>query len=315
MKPIPNESDLKLYLKQLKVEVAGEQDDMRIAERHAAERDRHAAAANAARESAQSRRLRIGAILVKARIAWPKAGPKARGWGDYLREAGISEDSALRYMAEARGEFPQPTDCGNSQGDDRDPKPSNVHGDGDPDPEDADEPEDDIDRDTWCTPQWLVDPIGSFDLDPCGNERSTVHAAAAFDLERRGEDGLGKSISVPASARVFINPPYSTVPPWISAYKHTGFCFLLKLDTSTKWFAELHAATQLILIPRRRVNFTPPPGVPPKKAIAQQFPHALFYAHDEDATAAIRALSWSWRVDLSRESAQPNPAALHIVRP
>lgn len=300
--------DTDMIGKQIDVEIAGERDDIRIAERHEDQ-------AAKSRASAKARRLRIGGLLAKARGAWPERGPNAKGWGEFLAARKIDDATARRYI----DEYTDPDGFAQKQrklsenpragADDPDPGPSSANVDDD-EPDDPD-PDEDIDRDTWCTPPWLVGPLGSFDLDPCSNERSTVKAAAAFDLDRRGEDGLGKSMTVPATARVFINPPYSTVPPWIAAYKHTRFCFLLKLDTSTRWFAELHAATSLILIPRRRVNFIPPPGVPAKKAVAQQFPHALFYAHAEDATDAIRALCWHWHTAHSAAQAQP---ALHIVR-
>jgi hypothetical protein len=72
---------------------------------HIALRDAEAAEQRAevehekASELAARRRLELGQRLVKARKAWPSRGPKAKGWGDFLREQGIGEDSALRYMA------------------------------------------------------------------------------------------------------------------------------------------------------------------------------------------------------------------------
>jgi hypothetical protein len=253
------------------------------------------------REEFGKRRLALGESLVAVRGRWPRSGPRARAWGEYLAARGIDQDVALDAMAYAGyleenppnvpGELPTSREAGIDKrplaADRAAPLFSLV-----PDPD----PEVGIDRDTWCTPPWLTEPLGRFDLDPCGNGRSQVRSATQFILDL-GIDGLLRGEDVQPDWRVFINPPYSDVGPWIAAYKHTRFCFLLKLDTSTKWFAELHAATALILIPRRRVNFIPPPGVPPDKAVAQQFPHALFYAHADDATDAIRALCWSWRVD------------------
>jgi hypothetical protein len=62
--------------------------------------------------------------------------------------------------------------------------------------------------------------------------------------------------------------------------------------------AELIERTHLILIPKgTRIQFEPPPGVPLDKAMANQFPHALFYAREEDATPEIRALCFAWRVE------------------
>lgn len=168
-----------------------------------------------------------------------------------------------------------------------------------------------IDRDAWCTPKWLAEAIGEVDLDPCSNERTHIRARSTFRLDF-GEDGLARAEGVHQASCVFINPPYSNVTPWIAAYGHTRFVFLLKLDPSTKWFQALIARTELVLIPRgTRVAFEPPPGVPPDKANANPFPHALFYAHATDATDAIRALCFAWHVDrpTDKQAAAPAPDA------
>jgi len=305
MKPIPaiveklvvSAADIDLARERVIVDLAGERDDIRIAERHEQQ-------AAAARESAKARRLRIGAQLCKVRPAWPERGPKAKGWGEFLASVKLDDSTALRYMNEYR----DPTGFAQQQR-----KLSETAGDDGPEGERSElaqggapqlalvpdpAPEVDIDRDTWCTPAWITSAIGRFGLDPCSNERSTVAADLALQLDR-GQDGLVGALHIRPEERVFINPPYSDVAPWIRAYAHTRFCFLLKLDTSTRWFAELHPQTELILIPRKRVQFEPPPGVPPERAIAQQFPHALFYAHAEDATDAIHALCWQWRTHLT----------------
>lgn len=241
--------------------------------------------------TAKLRRLEIGQMLLKVRGAWPQSGPKAKGWGEFLTKVRLDDSTAWRYMDEAKAstrhgeDSSQPESVRENSG----PTLSLV-----PDPPPV---EVEVDRDTWCTPKWITDAIGKFDLDPCANERSHVQAASAIRLDMGG-DGLGAASTYEASTRVFVNPPYSDVMPWIAAYAHTRFLFLLKFDPSTKWFAELLKHTRLILIPRgTRVAFEPPPGVPPDKAVANQFPHALFYAHDEDATPEIRALCWAWRVE------------------
>ncbi len=147
-----------------------------------------------------------------------------------------------------------------------------------------------IDRDTWCTPKWIADALGAWDLDPCSNERSHIQSARSFRFDERGEDGLALASSIDATARVFVNPPYSAVAPWIAAYGHTRFCFLLKFDPSTKWFTALMALTELVLIPQgTRIQFEAPPGVPPEKSGSNQFPHALFFARAVDASDDIRA--------------------------
>ncbi len=150
--------------------------------------------------------------------------------------------------------------------------------------------EEDIDRDTWCTPKWITAAIGTVDLDPCANERSHVQAARTFCLDI-GQDGLALALGVDPETKTFINPPYSNVMPWVEGYGHTRFCFLLKFDPSTKWFAALMAKTALVLIPKgTRVQFEAPPGVPAEKTGSNPFPHALFFARAIDASQEIRKL-------------------------
>jgi hypothetical protein len=283
---------------------------MREAEAKQADHTERAARAG---EAAQMRRLELGKLLLHARLAYPQRGPKAKGWGEFLAKVGIEQSTAWRYMDLVQpGVAPKPDVQVDSSRDfmqgapvhetGANPGPSIVGGTAaNTSPEQVAEPEVEIDRDTWCTPKWITDAIGRWDLDPCANARSHVDAERCFLFEELGEDGLDMSavrkrldIYTPkqwSSLRAFINPPYSKVMPWIEAYGDTRFCFLLKLDISTKWFEALLAKCELVLMPRRtRIQFEAPPGVPPDQAIANQFPHALFYARAKDATDAIKAL-------------------------
>lgn len=152
--------------------------------------------------------------------------------------------------------------------------------------------DDEPDRDTWVTPRKLARDVGPWDLDPCSNSRSHILAKRQFDLERRGEDGLVLARYVSARTRVWCNPPYShgNVIRWVRAYRHTRFCFLLRLDPSTMWFAELWPyAHAMCFLRLERVAFEPPPGL---KVVGDNhnnpFPHALIYAHADDITPAVR---------------------------
>lgn len=259
---------------------------------------------NVSREAAQMRRLELGRLLLKARKQLPKRGTKEHGWGAYLEAIEVDEATAWRYMRMAAS----PSDAAIFQGEPLKDSSEQASLQDTPPPTDADAPREaddkatsvdiEIDRDTWCTPKWMTDALGQWDLDPCANERSHVQAKEYFELERRGEDGLVLASTVSKKSRVFLNPPYSSVRPWIDAYAHTRFCFLLKFDPSTKWFARLLELTEVVLLPRgTRVQFEAPDGVPPEMAIANPFPHALFYARDEDVSDAIRELCFlPWRI-------------------
>jgi hypothetical protein len=202
-------------------------------------------------------RAELGEVLAEKRKLWPERGPNAKGWGEFLASIGLSQQRAWELIRD----FTDPVKT--------------------------------VDRDSWCTPKWLTDALGSFDLDPCANERSHVSAKRSFQMVR-GEDGLKLAAGIKKNARVFINPPYSDVMPWVEAYAHTRFCFLLKVDASTKWFARLHEITQLICVPRgTRIEFEAPPDV---DSSSNQFPHGLFFAREGDASKAVRKLSYVWRI-------------------
>lgn len=157
------------------------------------------------------------------------------------------------------------------------------------------DPEDEsIDRDSWVTPAWIAQAVGSWDLDPCTNERSHIRAKQSFILEE-GNDGLALAKFVNRRTRVWCNPPYSRgqVIRWVRAYRHTSFCFLLRLDFSTDWMVELVPYVGLLLVPRdRRMNFEPPPGV---ASSSNPYPHGLLYRRAEDATPEIRKICYPWR--------------------
>lgn len=244
-------------------------------------------------------RLEVGRDLIQVRPAWPRSGPNAGGWSEFLDALGLTRQRAWElmvlagYVDDLEDEVRPPGGRNVSLREAGAKAPSYVNGPPPPN------------RDTWCTPKWITEAIGKFDLDPCSNERSHVEATTAYQLER-GQDGLAH-MNAPNSGtramkrpfpdvRVFINPPYSDVTPWIEGYAHTRFCFLLKFDPSTKWFAALLEHTELVLLPRgTRVEFEPPPGV--ETTGSNPFPHALFYARAVDATEQILARCYQWRIN------------------
>jgi hypothetical protein len=52
-------------------------------------------------------RAELGRRLIVVRQRWPKSGPKAGGWIDFLHSIGLPKASACRYMSMARGDAPK----------------------------------------------------------------------------------------------------------------------------------------------------------------------------------------------------------------
>lgn len=151
--------------------------------------------------------------------------------------------------------------------------------------------DDDVDRSTWCTPLWLAQLLGVFDLDCCSNDRSRIVSQRAFRLDR-GQDGLVLAKFVPRDWRVWCNPPYDhgQVIKWVRAYAHTNFAFLLRFDPSTEWFGALWPHVEAVCFMKDRIGFEPPPGA---ESSSNPYPHALYYRNKKDIPPAVVNASYS----------------------
>jgi hypothetical protein len=181
-------------------------------------------------------------------------------------------------------------------------------------------------RGAWCSPpEWCerATERGPFDVDPFTNPRSTLRARHKCMLER-GDDGFGldrKDVAgtyyinpeqcefrgeeshhygcmwcgyhvADAETTVWFQPPYDIVLQALAHFGHTRYVALLRLDTSTVWFADLWLRSEVIMVPKRdRLEFVPPPGV---KASSNPFPHGLFYKRAEDVPDGVREHCYAW---------------------
>lgn len=97
--------------------------------------------------------------------------------------------------------------------------------------------------DNWGTPNWLMDVFSDW-FDPCPlNPNSTING-----LELEWKD------------KTYVNPPYSKPLPWVKKAieenkKGKTIAMLLKVDTSTRWYAKLVEAKAHILFLNGRLKF------------------------------------------------------------
>lgn len=136
----------------------------------------------------------------------------------------------------------------------------------------------------WLTPSYLVEPLGGFDLDPCG---APGHALAerTYQIDD-GEDGL----ELPWEGRVWLNPPYGkqTEPFLKKMVQHGHGTALIFARTETKSFHEnvWQAATSCLFL-RGRVSFLHSDG---SKASANAGAPSVLVAYGvEDAAALLRS--------------------------
>lgn len=120
-----------------------------------------------------------------------------------------------------------------------------------------------VQRETrWLTPNHVVEPLGHFDLDPCG---APGHALADTTyLLEDGRDGLRD----PWFGRVWMNPPYgqNVQPAWLQRLiDHGTGTALIFARTETKAFHELvWDKASAILFLRGRLSFLDAEGVKAK---------------------------------------------------
>lgn len=111
--------------------------------------------------------------------------------------------------------------------------------------------------DVWLTPLALLNALGKFDLDPCGHPDWPTAKNALY--EPRG-------LLTPWEGRVWLNPPYSNVGPFMKRLaEHQNGIALVFARTDTKWFHYyvLEEADSVFFI-ARRVRFHKPDGSCPK---------------------------------------------------
>jgi hypothetical protein len=103
--------------------------------------------------------------------------------------------------------------------------------------------------DIWLTPLEIVNAIGPFDLDPCGE--SYHHTAKTIYTE----SGLEKDWF----GSVWLNPPYSEVDIWLDKLiEHNCGVALLFARTDTKWAQKAMKSAYSIFFPRGRLTFLKP---------------------------------------------------------
>ena len=102
--------------------------------------------------------------------------------------------------------------------------------------------------DEWYTPPEIPKALGRFDLDPCAGP--SCHARRNI---RRPKCGL----QVAWRGRIWLNPPYSDIQPWLTRFlEHGNGIALVNARCETLWFQRLAAKADGLLMIRRRVKFT-----------------------------------------------------------
>ncbi len=111
--------------------------------------------------------------------------------------------------------------------------------------------------DDWMTPPELVQSLGRFDLDPCACRfQSRPLADQQYLLPE--QNGL----LLPWVGRVWCNPPFSELNPWIRRFlAHGNGILICPARTETLWFWEAWKHADGILFMKGRTRWIPADGL------------------------------------------------------
>jgi hypothetical protein len=112
----------------------------------------------------------------------------------------------------------------------------------------------------WFTPKYIIDALGSFDLDPCTIQDRPWDTAASYYTKE--DDGLSKLWE----GRVWLNPPYGKeTGRWLERLAlHGNGIALIFCRTETKmWFDHVWNDANGILFLQGRLFFCRPDGSAP----------------------------------------------------
>jgi phage N-6-adenine-methyltransferase len=102
--------------------------------------------------------------------------------------------------------------------------------------------------DVWLTPLKIINALGDFDLDPCGERNH----ATAKTIYTKADDGLTKHWF----GRVWLNPPYSEVELWLDQLaNHGNGVALVFARLDTKWAHKYIPRAQSIFFLKGRISF------------------------------------------------------------
>lgn len=140
--------------------------------------------------------------------------------------------------------------------------------------------------DIWLTPPHVLAALGgadSFDLDPCASEDRPWPTA------RRHLTWRDNGLAHPWDGRVWLNPPYSRIGPWLGKLAAHGRGVALvfaKTDTEAFAGAVFGAASALFFV-RRRLQFYLPDGTPSNTDAASPSVLCAYGVEDADVLASL----------------------------
>lgn len=119
-----------------------------------------------------------------------------------------------------------------------------------------------VSSDELYTPQWIIDTLGPFDLDPCSPPNRPFDTAAVHYT--REQNGMTMSWGDSERVRVWLNPPYSRVllEAFVKkmAIHNNGIALLINRQDNVLWQETIFPTAASMIFMRHRVKFIHPEG-------------------------------------------------------
>lgn len=131
--------------------------------------------------------------------------------------------------------------------------------------------------DTWITPKYIINSLGTFDIDPCCPKNMPWKTAEV--MYSLPDDGLKNKWQ----GRIWLNPPYSDTFNWMwKMSQHNNGIALVFVKTETNWFLKTvwEKASAIIFI-KGRIKFCTIEGE--KGKYAAPYPSALVAYNPDNA--------------------------------
>ena len=117
-----------------------------------------------------------------------------------------------------------------------------------------------VSSDNWYTPQWLIDALGPFDLDPCAAPGDVRPFQIAPTMWTEKDNGLAREWK----GVVWMNPPYSRVLLRQfcerMAEHNNGIALLINRQDNLLWQEVIFPTAASMIFMRHRVHFIRPDG-------------------------------------------------------
>lgn len=127
-------------------------------------------------------------------------------------------------------------------------------------------------RDNWQTPDWVFEALDSefhFNLDGAATSENTKVQWTPMQVNYLGVGGVvddAFDFEANATDRIYVNPPYSCLGPWVDLFAKWGeqgatVVALLLNNTDTAWFRRVWETADEIRFLDNRIQFIAPEGV------------------------------------------------------